>query len=167
MKLTRRHLSTRLALTASVAGTAGCLDFLDGRADVTFSGNVHSEEPLIEGAEISADDPYPNHYSRLVTTKEEEQQVIRWEYIQRELPGLVDDLEGTDFDSEFLVFIGLLLPGTKQLETGTTRIEDDTLHAEFYVTSSGSGNLSIGVNTALKRVTHDDPPSEVTFSVEY
>ncbi len=168
MKLTRRRLATRSALAAALAGTAGCVGNLASRGPrVTFSGNVHSEEPLVEDVDISVEDRYPNHYSRIVTSKDAESEEIRWGYIEREHGGLVDDLEGTDFDSEFLMFFGLVLPRTKQLQPGSTRIEDDTLHVEYSVAPASSGNSEVVLNTAMMRVIHDDPPSDVSVSVTY
>lgn len=171
MGITRREVVSKSALSAAVFGVSGCL----GRAgntlgqpentpSVAFSGNVDAREPLTESAGLSTEESYPRHYSKLVTSKNAESEEIRWEYIEQELPGLVDDLEGTDFDSEFLLFFGLVLPRTKQLQPGETVIKDGTLHAEYHVEPDTAGSSEIVVNTAIKRVVAD-PPENVEVTV--
>lgn len=171
MKLTRRDLITKSALSTAVIGVSGCLgrvvNEFGNRPRVTFSGNVDSEEPLVEDTGLSTKDTYPYHYSKLITSKQAEEKEIRWEYIEQELPGFVDDLEGTDFDSEFLLFFGLMLPRTRQLQSGPTSIKDGTLHTEYRVAPDPAGSRQLVVNTAIQRVIHDDPPENVKVSVQF
>lgn len=172
MELTRRRLLTSSALLGTSVGMSGCTSLPDsilGRSDlrVKYSGNVSSDEPLVEDAGLFEQDSYPYHYSRLITTEQEESEEIRWEYIEDELPLLVENLEGTDFSSEFLVFFGLVLPARKQLGGGSTSYEDDTLYAEYRVEDNSTPSIEIRVNTQMMRVQHDEVPEKLEPTVHF
>lgn len=161
MRSTRRtFLGTSILL--SVTAGAGCLESLglSNSVRVSFSGNVHADEPLVEGVH-GLGDGYPHHYVRLVTSKGQEETEVRWDYIDDELPLLTGSLEGTDFDSEFLLFFGVVLPRNRSLQPDTaTRIEDGTLYTDYRIEESGSASSEIAINTAIKRVVHDERPDD-------
>lgn len=171
--VTRRKFVAALLTSSTVAGS-GCLETPAGifhESDTlrtTFSGNVHTREPLTENAELSTADSYPYHYWELVTTEAEESENIRWEYIQDEIPLLEGNLEGTEFGSEFLLFFGMVLPRTRQLQPeSTTTIEDDTLYAGYRIDRASSNSSEVAVNTAIKRIKHEDPPGNVAVDVRF
>lgn len=175
MGLTRRKLLACTALPGVVLGTSGCLSQggpLSGfssskqEAKVKFDGNVSTEEPLTENAEISPESPYPNHYSSVIHSKGAAD-VIRWEYVQEELPQLVDDLEATNFDAESLLFFGMVLPETKQLQSEGVSIDESTLRSTYRIGSDRSASRSLSIHTHIHRVKMEDHPDDVSFEVRF
>ena len=168
MKLTRRDLLASAALSGSVLGTAGCLSLPTGERGphVNFSGNVSTDEPLVEDAELSTDAAYPNHYSALIDT-DDAAETIRWEYVREEIPLLINTLEETDYGSEYLAFFGMALPGTKQLQPGDTSRDDGTVRFAYRVDRSGSAAWEVEVNTHIRRVESDDAPDDPAFEVQF
>lgn len=146
---------------------AGQSELTDGTVTVKFSGDVSTEEPLIGGADVSTDNAYPSHYSAVVTSKEGEARKIRWKYIEDELPLFVDDLQGTDFDSAYLVFFGMVLPENKQLLPGSVTAKDGTLHSNYRIGDRSSAALGLTINTHARRIKSEKEPNEVKFSVTY
>jgi hypothetical protein len=169
MDETRRKVLASSAISGLVLGTAGCLSqdiFGDQDPNFDFSGNVSTDEPLVENAELSTQAAYPNHYSALIGS-DDDADAIRWEYIRQEVTQIVDILEETDYDSEYLVFFGMALPGTKHLQSGPTSSEDGTLRFGYRVDDKRSGTSELVVNTQIGRVESDDVPDDVEFEVRF
>jgi len=169
MDKTRRKVLASSAISGLVFGTAGCLsqDFLgDQDPNFDFSGNVSTDEPLVENAELSTQAAYPNHYSELIGSDDATEK-IRWDYIRQEVSQIVSILEETDYDSEYLVFFGTVLPRTKQLQPGPTSSEDGTLRFGYRVDDKRSGTSELAVNTQVGRVESGDVPDDVEFEVRF
>lgn len=169
MGKTRRKVLASSALSCLAFGTAGCLsqDLLGNSVpNVDFSGDVSTDEPLVENAELSTQTAYPNHYSELIGSDNAAEK-IRWDYIRQEVSQIVDKLEETDYTSEFLVFFGMALPGTKQLQPGPITSEDGTLQFGYRVDDKRSGTSELAVNTHVRRVESGDVPDDVEFEVRF
>lgn len=175
MELSRRKLLTCSTLSGITLGTSGCLsggsglanlDGADSDVTVKFEGSVSSEEPLVENTNLSAQTAYPHQYSAVVLPKDDRDE-IRWDYVRQEIPLLVDDLEATDFESQFLVVFGMILPETKQLQSGAVSLENGTLRSRYRIGSDSSGASGLTTNTYIRRlepvVQFDDVKFEVVF----
>ncbi|MFC4552250.1 MULTISPECIES: hypothetical protein [Halorussus] len=175
MTLTRRKLLARSALPGVLLSTSGCLSrggptvgfgWFDRAPNVNLSGNVSTDEPLIEGASLSTETEYPHHYSAVVSSGADAER-IRWEYVRRELPPLVDELEATDFASEYLLFFGMRLPRTQQLRSGPSSLNDGTLYSEYRIEGPGGASSVLTINTNVQRVEGESPPDDVEFKVRF
>lgn len=171
MPITRR----KLIACSTILATSGCLSIEDPLSNVgvanpnphvKFSGNVSTGEPLVVDANLSTDVAYPNHYSALLRSEETADR-IRWEYIRQEIPMFVDDLEGTNFDSEFLLLFGMVLPRIKQLESGPIRYEDGTLYSEYQIEDRSSSSTEMSINTNVQRIVADEIPEDVEYEVRF
>lgn len=165
----RRHVLAATTALGGLTTTAGCsaaVPFLAPRPHTTFDGSVWADEPLVTPDEPSPTAGPPHQYGQVVTA--ENQQQIRWEYIKQELPLLVDELEATDFATEFLLFFGMVLnPSKQQLQTGKTELTDGTLTAEYRIDSHSSANTNRRINTIIQRYEAIDSLEDVAFTVHY
>lgn len=175
MKLSRRKVLARSALSGVAVGASGCLSRSGGPAnlggpgpDVTvkFEGSVSTDEPLVENVAVSTRDPFPYQYS-YVAFSEDTKGKIRKDYVREEMPLLVDELEETDFESQSLVFFGMVLPETKQLQAGPLSLEDGTLHSEYRIGSDSSGASGLTINTYIRRLEPTVRPENVKFEVTF
>ena len=155
------------ALSTSILGAAGCLTapLNDTEPNVVFSGNISSDEPLIENVDINPSSGYPHHYSALIASRADRDK-IRWEYIREDIPLFVDDLNRADLDTDYLVFFGMFLPKGKDIDGHGSSMQDGTLLSEYRITGTADSR-DPRLNTHVKIVRSDDVPDDVTFEVRY
>ena len=164
MTLRRREL---LGVTGSVA-LAGCLSgvpLIGSTPDTSFGGNVTSDEPLVTDVDLSIREPYPNHYSAVISSETEASERIRWEYIESELPMLIDPLEDAVYDSERQFFFGMVLPERKRLRVDDVSSRRGTIEYTYRIRDRHSGSSELGINTNISRVRTDT--TDVQFTVEF
>lgn len=172
MDSTRRRVIACSALSSVLLGTSGCLSndpisSLNSSARdprVNFAGNVSTGKPLLRDADLSTEAAYPHHYSGVVGSKDGG---VRWEYVRREVPQFVDDLDETDFDAEFLLFFGMVLSPTKQLQSGSSTYEDGTLYSTYRIAEASSASSKLSINTHVTRVEGETIPDDVEFGVRF
>lgn len=74
--------------------------------------------------------------------------------------------EDTDFEEGFLTFAGLLLPKTKQLESGETTFDGSTMESTYRVMDTRDESDELVVQTVVEYWERDaKAPTE--FSVSY
>lgn len=175
MGLTRRKLITSSALSGAIVGIAGCLSQgsevtnLGGGNQslrINFAGNVSTDKPLIKETDLSSDSAYPNYYSALLGS-ERAADKIQMEYVRQEIPQFVDELEETDFDSEYLVFFGMVLPRSKQLQSGLTTFKNGTLYSEYHIAKRSSDSSEVSINTNIQRIKARNLPNNVEYEVRF
>lgn len=174
MKVSRRKLIATSALTGTVISLSGCLSranhnlstmSTDSEVRVRFSGNVSTGSPIIKRKELSTQSSYPNYYSAAIKTNSEKDR-IRFEYIQKEVPQLESKLTETDFDSEYLIFFGMVLPRSQQLSSGEADIKNNNVYFEYTVEESGSSSTELVINTNIRRI-EGRAPEDIEYNVTF
>lgn len=61
----------------------------------------------------------------------------------------------------------MVLPPTKQLQSGPVRLEDGTLTSAYRLAPASSGATGLRINTYIRRIEGIDPPDEVDYVVHY
>lgn len=164
--------SRRRILQASVValGTsiAGCMigSGQTGRVDVDFSGTATSEKPFVKNAHLSIDGgaSYPNYYKALVTSRDE----LRWEYLVEEKALLVDNLNNTSWESEYLAIFGMVLPRDRGFNAEETTIKDGTLTKTLILKDRSSGSSALTIMNHITRIKNvEERPKKLEVSVVY
>lgn len=144
---------------------AGCSAF-SSEPDTSFTGSVHTGEPLIKGTNVNTENPYPTHYSAIITSREEASNRIRWDYIERDIPLLTSTVQDADYNSEVQMFFGLVLPKSKSLEIESSSTDDETVRYSFRIKENISGGARLAINTYIIRLRTETKPN-VEFSVVF
>jgi len=167
MPSSRRSFIATAACSA-VVGMAGCVygtPFGNDGPRVTSVSTVTSDEPLIENVDIGPSAGSPDHYSALLASPDDRDQ-IRWEYIREEIPVFVDDLNRADLGSEYMIFFGMFLPQGRSIDSRGHSMSDGTLVSKYHLTGTVDSREP-RLNTHITIVRSDDAPDDVSFEVRY
>ncbi|WP_435358261.1 hypothetical protein [Haloarchaeobius sp. DFWS5] len=117
--------------------------------------------------DFSTGEPYPHYYSGLVTSESESQELVRWEYMEREVQLLVPQISDTDFDTESLFFFGTVLPATKYLSSRWKLSGSDEWSFTFSMQDSKKTVERLAVESHIVRITSDEGPENVDVSLQF
>jgi len=161
----RRFLAGVGITTAGVGVGAGLTAEQAKAADVDYSGETTTDEPLIHDENLSIDAASSASYYKGIVTSSDE---LRWEYLREEDGMLAGSLEQTEWDSQYLTIFGMVLPRDVGFNAGRSVREDDVLTMNLTVVSRGSASSERTIMHQITRVENSqNPPERLQVAVEY
>lgn len=163
------NVSRRGLLTSGVA--AGSLvsfvSFGFGKDPVFRRGGVFRTQKKLLTGRTDRERPTHTQYCGIIQNEAEANQ-INWEHFETERPVYAKKFSDADLSDGFLLFAGLRLPDTQQLESVATTFDGGEMRATYEVIDATSASDRVQFHTAVEYwVTESEPPEELTVSYNF
>lgn len=152
MSNSRREFLKAVPLPGLALGLSGCLSFQPdiSSPEIKFSGNISTSEPVLSQPVLSTENTYPVVRSELLSSNDLEE-AIRWKYLEKEIPQIVDELHEYDTSNNSLIVSGSILPSDKKLKPRNLYFDDEDLHVVYGIVNRPSGSpQKLLVNTQFQ-----------------